>query len=226
MPAELPVDRALDEWATVVPAFLDGTVGRILETVEHRREGTVVYPAPDSLFRAMVLTPLSAVRVVILGQDPYHGSGQAHGLSFSVPEGIPAPPSLRNIFREITDDIYGGIPQQFSTNLTRWAVQGVLLLNTVLTVEQGRAGSHRGLGWETVTDQIIAAVSRACPHPVFMLWGAPARKKRALVDRDSCCLLEAPHPSPLSSYRGFFGCRHFSLANTWLEEHGLLPIRW
>jgi uracil-DNA glycosylase len=178
------------------------------------------------VLRALEAIPFGAVRVVIVGQDPYHGDGQADGLAFSVAEEVQAPPSLRNIFREIADDIYGGDPPDLSTDLSRWAEQGVLLLNASLTVEAGKAGSHRKLGWMRLTDAIIKCLSAQRRHLVFMLWGRFAQSKVPLIDDGRHLILEAPHPSPLSAYRGFFGCGHFSRANAYLVEHGRTPITW
>ena len=168
-----------------------------------------IYPPGGQIFRAFDLCPFEDVRVVILGQDPYHGEGQAEGLAFSVPEGIDVPPSLRNILTEISSDL--GHPSQIvGGHLTPWCSQGVLLLNATLTVVAHEAGSHQGRGWETFTDQVISLLSRQREHLVFMLWGNYARCKRALIDRQKHLILEAPHPSPLSAHRGFFGCRHYS----------------
>lgn len=199
-----------------------------------KRARKVVYPRGRDIFAALDATPLPRVKVVIIGQDPYHGPGQAHGLCFSVPPGVPAPPSLVNIFREIDtdmadDDVPGGrrdgaVPAGRAC-LAPWARQGVLLLNSVLTVVQHRAGSHRGRGWETFTDRIVEVVGGEREHVVFMLWGAYARRKGEAVDTSRHLVLTAPHPSPLSA-SGFFGCRHFSRANAWLVEHGLLPVNW
>lgn len=183
-----------------------------------------IYPPPQLIFNAFAHCPFTQVQVVILGQDPYHGPGQAHGLSFSVPDGVAIPPSLQNIYKEIASDI--GTPPPQSGNLERWATQGVLLLNSTLTVEAGRPGSHQSLGWERFTDAVIATVSREHTNVVFMLWGAFARSKKALIDTNLHCVLEAPHPSPLSAHRGFFGCRHFSQCNHYLVEHGKSPIDW
>lgn len=183
-----------------------------------------VYPGAGSVYRALELTPLAAVRVVILGQDPYHGPGQAHGLAFSVPAGVAPPPSLRNVFRELADDL--GVPIPRSGCLEPWAHRGVLLLNTVLTVRAGQAGSHAGRGWERFTDRVIAAVS-ARPEPVaFLLWGNPARAKRKLVDRTRHPVVESAHPSPLSAHRGFLGSRPFSRANALLLAAGHEPVDW
>lgn len=184
-----------------------------------------VYPPGGQIFRAFDLCPFDKVRVVILGQDPYHGVGQAEGLAFSVPEGVEVPPSLRNILTEISSDL--GVPSQIvGGHLTPWCAQGVLLLNATLTVVAHQAGSHQGRGWETFTDRVISLLSSQREHLVFMLWGNYARRKRALIDRQKHLILEAPHPSPLSAHRGFFGCRHFSKANAYLEQHGYAPIRW
>lgn len=182
------------------------------------------YPAQDQLFAAFRLTPLERVRVVILGQDPYHGAGQAHGLSFSVPDGIKPPPSLRNIYKEIAASYGGALPG--SGNLTRWATQGVLLLNTVLSVRPEQAASHQGQGWEDVTDAAIRTVSDTCRDTVFMLWGSHAQKKKSLIDAARHLVLEAPHPSPLSAHRGFLGCGHFVQANDYLQRKGLTSIDW
>ena len=189
------------------------------------QSGRAIYPPAGQIFRALDLCPLDRVRVVILGQDPYHGPGQAEGLAFSVPPGIAVPPSLVNIKREIADDL--GRPSIITDGeLLPWVEQGVLLLNTTLTVRSGEAASHQGLGWETFTDAVIQLVSQRCDHVVFLLWGSPARRKAAMIDTTRHCILEAPHPSPLSAHRGFFGCRHFSRANTYLQQQGLAPIQW
>ena len=182
------------------------------------------YPPARLVFNAFDLCPFDRVKVVIIGQDPYHEPGQAHGLSFSVQDGVPFPPSLQNIFKEISDDL--GKPVPPSGNLTRWAQQGVLLLNATLTVRAHQANSHNGHGWGQFTDAVIKAVD-AKPEPVvFLLWGTPAGRKSELLTNRSHLVLKAPHPSPLSAYRGFFGCRHFSAANRYLTEHGLSPIDW
>ena len=183
-----------------------------------------IYPHSSDWFRAFELTPLDEVRVVILGQDPYHGPGQAHGLCFSVREGIKPPPSLVNIYKELAQDL--GVTPVNHGHLEAWARQGVLLLNTSLTVEEGNAGSHRGKGWETFTDRAIQTVSAEAPPCVFLLWGSHARQKKALVDQGRHLVLESPHPSPLSAHRGFFGNHHFSRANAFLAEHGRSPVDW
>ena len=189
--------------------------------------GKRIYPPRGQRLRALELTPLDAVKVVILGQDPYHGAGQAHGLSFSVPEGVKVPPSLVNIYKELESDL--GIPRATHGNLEHWARQGVLLLNNALTVEEARAGSHQNLGWEAITDAAVAAVAARREPTVFLLWGSHARNKAARVPdlRDGRHLvLTAPHPSPLSAHSGFLGCRHFSRANAFLEEQGRGAIDW
>jgi uracil-DNA glycosylase len=192
--------------------------------LQRKRAGAVVYPPGPLIFNALDSTPFDQVKVVVLGQDPYHGPGQAHGLCFSVREGVPPPPSLVNIFRELGDDI--GCQAPASGDLQAWADQGVLLLNAVLTVERGRAGAHQGKGWERFTDRIVSELNDGRDGLVFMLWGSYALKKGAVIDRDRHLVLTAPHPSPLSAHRGFFGCRHFSKANAWLEQRGMAPIRW
>jgi uracil-DNA glycosylase len=183
-----------------------------------------VYPPPKFVFHALELCPFEKVRVVILGQDPYHGAGQAHGLSFSVPEGIRVPPSLQNIYKEIASDLGKSIPS--SGNLEHWAEQGVLLLNATLTVHSGRPASHQGWGWETFTDAIIKTISDQKEHVVFLLWGNYARAKKSLIDNTKHLILEAPHPSPFSANSGFFGSKHFSQTNTYLEKYKQTPIDW
>ena len=192
--------------------------------VEERGKGRAIFPQSSNWFRALDLCPLERVRVVILGQDPYHGEGQAHGLCFSVPPHVRPPPSLKNIFKELQSDL--GIRPSPHGFLEHWARQGVLLLNSVLTVEVGRPASHRERGWERFTDAVVQLVN-AKPEPVvFMLWGSYAQKKAGFVDASRHLVLKAPHPSPLSAHGGFFGCRHFSQANAFLEERGLAPIDW
>lgn len=192
--------------------------------LQRKRNGAVIYPPGKLIFNALDSTPFDQVRVVIIGQDPYHGPGQAHGLCFSVPQGVRPPPSLANIYREITEDIGGFEPTH--GNLQAWAGQGVLLLNAVLTVERGLANAHQGKGWERFTDRIVDELNRHGENLVFMLWGSYAQKKGAAIDRNRHLVLAAPHPSPLSAHRGFFGCRHFSQANEWLARQGRQPIDW
>ena len=177
------------------------------------------------MFHAFCRTAFDQVKVVIVGQDPYHGKGQAHGLAFSVPQGVIAPPSLRNILREVADDTKKN-PETQTTDLSAWAGQGVLLMNTLLTVEEAKPMSHRNLGWEALTSQAILELSRQRDHLVFLLWGSKAQALSPLVDSAKHLILAAAHPSPLSAYRGFFGCRHFSKANAWLESRRLVPVRW
>jgi len=192
--------------------------------VTRKRHQAVIYPPGAQIFNALNSTPFEQVRVVILGQDPYHGPGQAHGLCFSVQPGVRIPPSLANIYREIQDDL--GIAPPHHGYLQSWAEQGVLLLNAVLTVERGQAGSHQGKGWETFTDVVVQLLNDEADGLVFMLWGSYALQKGAVINRRKHLVLTAPHPSPLSAHRGFLGCRHFSSANKYLEQRQKLPIDW
>ena len=192
--------------------------------VQKRRAEVRVFPEEKNVFNALKLTPFESVKVVILGQDPYHGFGQAHGLSFSVQKGTPLPPSLKNIYKELQEDIGGELP--IEGDLSHWAKQGVLLLNTVLTVEEGNANSHKGKGWERLTNRLIESLNEL-KHPViFILWGKPAQDKEKLITNPNHVLLKAPHPSPLSAYRGFFGSKPFSKVNDILIQQGQTPIRW
>lgn len=192
--------------------------------IQKRKAEVRVFPEEKNVFNALELTPFESVKVVILGQDPYHGFGQAHGLSFSVQKGIPLPPSLKNIYKELQEDIGGDLPTE--GDLTHWAKQGVLLLNTVLTVEEGNANSHKGMGWERLTNRLIESLNEL-KHPViFILWGKPAQDKEKLITNPNHVILKAPHPSPLSAYRGFFGSKPFSKVNDILIQHGQTPIRW
>lgn len=197
---------------------------QLQEFVAAERERHAVYPPDEEVFAALHLTPLEQVKVVILGQDPYHGPGQAHGLCFSVRHGTAVPPSLRNIFTELQDDT--GVVPPADGDLTPWAKQGVLLLNTTLTVRAGQAGSHQGKGWETFTDQVIRAVNAKPETVVFVLWGNPARRKAELIDRSRHVVIESPHPSPLSAHRGFFGSKPFTRANEALAAAGREPVDW
>ena len=183
-----------------------------------------VYPKPKDLFNAFKSCPYDKVAVVILGQDPYHGQGQAHGMSFSVCDGVSIPPSLQNIFKEIESDL--GVVVYDSGDLTRWAVQGVFLLNAILTVEKNSPASHKGIGWEKFTDAVIQLLSSEKEKLVFLLWGNYAKQKAQYIDSDKHLVLTAPHPSPFSANSGFFGCKHFSKANTYLQKHGKQPINW
>lgn len=191
---------------------------------ERRSAGAHIYPPPRDWFSALWYTPPQRVAVVVLGQDPYHNPGQAHGLCFSVPPGVAVPPSLHNIYKELNADL--GIAPSTHGSLIAWARRGVLLLNSVLTVEQGRAGAHQGRGWEQFTDALVERLAQRHEHLVFMLWGSYAQKKGARIDQRRHCVLRAPHPSPLSAHRGFFGCGHFSAANAYRESHGLQPLDW
>ncbi|MEC5343000.1 uracil-DNA glycosylase [Brenneria populi] len=192
---------------------------------KERAAGKTIYPPQKDVFNAFRYTELHQVKVVILGQDPYHGPNQAHGLSFSVRPGVPAPPSLVNIYKELANDIPGFVIPNHGF-LQSWAQQGVMLLNTVLTVEAGQAHSHANLGWETFTDRVIAALNENREGIVFLLWGSHAQKKGNIIDRQRHHVLKAPHPSPLSAHRGFLGCKHFSQANQLLEKQGIAPIDW
>ena len=199
---------------------------RALSAFLRRRiaDGARIHPGPPDIFAAFDATPFDAVKVVILGQDPYHGPGQAHGLCFSVRPGVAVPPSLQNIFKEQQRDLGLSIPA--NGDLRPWARQGVLLLNSVLTVEEGQAGSHQGRGWEGFTDHVVEVLDRERDGLVFMLWGSYAQAKGKVIDARRHCVLRAPHPSPLSAHRGFMGCGHFSTANAWLAKRGLAPIDW
>lgn len=196
----------------------------IKEFLVEEKQKFTVYPPGSLIFNAFNLTPFHAVRVVIIGQDPYHGAGQAHGLCFSVPRGTSAPPSLVNIFKEINEDL--GIPMPKHGNLEKWARQGVLLLNATLTVRANQAGSHQKKGWETFTDEVISQLSKQRVGLVFLLWGKFAQDKDSLIDTQKHYILKAAHPSPYSAYNGFFGCRHFSRTNEILRRHGLPEIDW
>ena len=192
--------------------------------VKNEYNTRVVYPPADDIFNALHLTPLKDVKVLILGQDPYHEVNQAHGLCFSVLPGNQTPPSLQNIYKELHDDLGCNIPN--NGYLSKWAEQGVLLLNTVLTVRAHQAFSHKGKGWETFTDRIIEALNKQDRPIVYMLWGSPAQAKASMLDNPQHLILKAPHPSPLSAYRGFFGCKHFSKCNEFLKAHDIEPIDW
>lgn len=192
--------------------------------LQRKRAGAVIYPPGGQIFNALNFTPFKEVKVVILGQDPYHGHGQAHGLCFSVQDGVDIPPSLINIYKELESDL--GVARPANGNLQCWADQGVLLLNAVLTVEHGQAGSHQGKGWEQFTDRIVSELNSGRESLVFLLWGGYAKKKGSVIDRSRHLVLTAPHPSPLSAHRGFLGCRHFSKANQWLKRHNKSSIEW
>ena len=214
-----------ESWKMVLKEEFQKPYFETLKTflVEEKKLHTI-YPSGQNIFAAFEHTPFESVEVVILGQDPYHGVGQAHGLSFSVQDGVPHPPSLQNIFKELKDDLGCNIPK--SGNLTAWAKQGVFLLNTVLTVRASEANSHRNQGWENFTDAVIKTLSTQKEHLVFILWGSPAGAKASLIDGKKHLILRAPHPSPLSSYRGFFGSKPFSKSNDYLVAKGKKPIDW
>ena len=214
-----------NDWAEKLSAeYRKPYYRELFQFVKEEYSKVVVYPPSEDIFNAMHLTPLSKVKCVVLGQDPYHEPGQAHGLCFSVKPDIKIPPSLENIYKELHDDVGFEIPNH--GYLEEWAKQGVLLLNTVLTVQAHRAFSHRGKGWEQFTDAIIRTVNEIDRPVVFLLWGKPAQEKKALLNNPKHLILEAPHPSPLSAYRGFFGCRHFSKANEFLVRNGETPVDW
>lgn len=217
--------RIEESWRTVLHEIFDKKYFKDLVTFVKSEYATqTVYPPGKYIFNAFDQCPLDDVKVVILGQDPYHGPGQAHGLSFSVRPGVPFPPSLLNIFKEIKSDL--GIDMPPNGDLTRWAKQGVFLLNATLTVRAGQAGSHQKHGWEEFTDSVIHTISEKRSHVVFLLWGAYAGKKAELIDQHKHLILKAPHPSPLSAHRGFLGCKHFSKANAYLQSKGIEPIKW
>ena len=214
-----------DSWKQELKAEFEKDYFRsLVDFIKQEYAATQVFPPGNEIFAAFDATPFDKVKVVILGQDPYHGERQANGLCFSVNDGIQMPPSLLNIFKEIKADIGTEIPA--SGNLERWARQGVLLLNATLTVRAHQAASHQGHGWETFTDAVIERLATSREHLVFMLWGSYAIKKGAFIDRTRHLVLTSPHPSPLSAHRGFFGNHHFSRANTYLQQHGMEPINW
>lgn len=214
------------DWMTHIGGEFDKPYMKSLREflLAEKAAGQVIYPKGDEIFNALNTTAFHDVKVVIIGQDPYHGAGQAHGLSFSVRDGVRLPPSLQNIYKEIIAEYGGNMPR--SGNLTGWARQGVLLLNATLTVRDSAAGSHQNKGWEDFTDAVIRAVNDAHEHVVFLLWGSYAQKKGAFIDRKKHYVLDAPHPSPLSAHRGFLGCGHFKKANDYLTAHGRAPIEW
>jgi uracil-DNA glycosylase len=221
--------RSIDlepSWLAPLAAEFDQSYMQELRAflLAEKRSGKRVYPPGKELFNAFNCTPLDKVKVVILGQDPYHGQGQAHGLCFSVRPGVRVPPSLQNIYKEIQAEL--GLPIPAHGHLTAWAEQGVLLLNSVLSVEAEWAASHQGKGWEIFTDRVIEVINREREGVVFMLWGSYAQRKGAIIDGRRHCVLKAPHPSPLSAHRGFFGCGHFIAANRYLEGRGITPIDW
>jgi uracil-DNA glycosylase len=220
------VERPVPTWAEILASEREAPYFKsILEFVEkERKSGKIIFPANGDIFNAIKFTPFDQIKVVVIGQDPYHGPGQAHGLSFSVRPGVAPPPSLVNIFKELREDL--GIPIPNSGCLEPWAKQGVLLLNAVLTVESGKPQSHADIGWEKFTDAVVSSINAHLLGIVFLLWGSPAQKKGATISRERHHVLRAPHPSPLSAHRGFMGCKHFSQANALLEQQGKTPIDW
>lgn len=218
--------KLADSWKQFLqPEFQQPYMTSLREfLLTEKQKGKVIYPAGSEIFNALNSTPFDNVKVVILGQDPYHGPGQAHGLCFSVRPGVPLPPSLKNIYKEIAGDL--GIAPARTGCLQSWAEQGVLLLNAVLTVESGLAASHQGKGWEKFTDRVVALLNEKREHLVFLLWGSYAQRKGEIIDRSRHLVLESVHPSPLSASRGFFGNQHFSRANHYLIEHGQMAIDW
>ena len=223
MPASIKLN---DDWKTpLLPVLQSNTMAMLRRFLQAElAAGKTIYPPMGQIFAALDATPLAQVKVVILGQDPYPGANQAHGLSFSVLPGIAVPRSLKNIYQELKLDL--GIQPRHHGNLMAWAKQGVLLLNAVLTVEANQINSHKGRGWEQFTDAVISLVNETIPHAVFMLWGKQAQEKGARVDSNRHLVLKAPHPSPMSAHQGFFGCGHFRLANEYLIQKGLTPINW
>lgn len=217
--------KIAQDWKDILaPEFEKSYFEQLTHFVRDEYAAHRVYPRGSNIFRAFDKCPFDKLKVVIIGQDPYHGPGQAHGLCFSVADGVPFPPSLQNIFKEVHADTGAEIP--LSGNLDRWAEQGVLLLNAVLTVREHEAASHAGKGWETFTDAVVRAVAERKEGVVYMLWGSYAQRKGAIADPTKNLILKAVHPSPLSAYRGFLGCRHFSQANAYLKSIGKAPILW
>jgi len=206
------------------PEFKKPYYAKLYKTIREEYSTKQIFPPADEIFTAFEMTPLSDVKVVIIGQDPYHGDGQAHGLCFSVKPDVETPPSLVNMYKELNSDLGCYIPN--NGYLTKWAKQGVLMLNTVLTVRAHQANSHRGIGWEEFTDAAIRILNEQDRPIVYLLWGKPAQMKKSMLNNPKHLILEAPHPSPLSAYRGFFGCQHFSKTNQFLKENGLEPVDW
>ncbi|MVP02400.1 uracil-DNA glycosylase [Paenibacillus lutrae] len=219
------MSELINDWREYLQAeFEKPYYGDLMQFLAEEYREHTIYPERKDIFNALNYTPFKSVKVVILGQDPYHGPGQAHGLSFSVKPGIPLPPSLRNMFKELREDLGCDLPG--SGYLKPWADQGVLLLNTVMTVRAGEANSHKGKGWETFTDKVIETISLKTDPVLFILWGSHAQSKIKLIDTSRHGVLRSPHPSPLSAHRGFLGSRPYSKANAWLEEKGLSPVDW
>ena len=215
----------LGDWnEPLAPLFADERYQKIRDFLKHEYSHCIVYPDMYDIFNCFRFTPYSEVKVVLLGQDPYHNEGQAHGLCFSVKDGVPKPPSLENMLKELKSDL--GFSAPVSGNLTKWAKEGVLLMNTALTVREHQANSHANCGWSWFTDSVISLLSKQKEHLVFILWGGNARRKASLIDRRMHMILECAHPSPLSAYNGFFGCRHYSKTNEYLKSVGKTPINW
>ncbi len=215
----------LGDWnEPLAPLFADERYQKIRDFLKHEYSHCIVYPDMYDIFNCFRFTPYSEVKVVLLGQDPYHNEGQAHGLCFSVKDGVPKPPSLENMLKELKSDL--GFSAPVSGNLTKWAKEGVLLMNTALTVREHQANSHANCGWSWFTDSVISLLSKQKEHLVFILWGGNARRKASLIDRRKHMILECAHPSPLSAYNGFFGCRHYSKTNEYLKSVGKTPINW
>ena len=215
----------LGDWnEPLAPLFADERYQKIRDFLKHEYSHCIVYPDMYDIFNCFRFTPYSEVKVVLLGQDPYHNEGQAHGLCFSVKDGVPKPPSLENMLKELKSDL--GFSAPVSGNLTEWAKEGVLLMNTALTVREHQANSHANCGWSWFTDSVISLLSKQKEHLVFILWGGNARRKASLIDRRKHMILECAHPSPLSAYNGFFGCRHYSKTNEYLKSVGKTPSNW
>ena len=215
----------LGDWnEPLAPLFADERYQKIRDFLKHEYSHCIVYPDMYDIFNCFRFTPYSEVKVVLLGQDPYHNEGQAHGLCFSVKDGVPKPPSLENMLKELKSDL--GFSAPVSGNLTKWAKEGVLLMNTALTVREHQANSHANCGWSWFTDSVISLLSKQKEHLVFILWGGNARRKASLIDRRKHMILECAHPSPLSAYNGFFGCRHYSKTNEYLKSVGKTPLNW
>ncbi len=215
----------LGDWnEPLAPLFADERYQKIRDFLKHEYSHCIVYPDMYDIFNCFRFTPYSEVKVVLLGQDPYHNEGQAHGLCFSVKDGVPKPPSLENMLKELKSDL--GFSAPVSGNLTKWAKEGVLLMNTALTVREHQANSHANCGWSWFTDSVISLLSKQKEHLVFILWGGNARRKASLIDRRKHMILECAHPSPLSAYNGFFGCKHYSKTNEYLKSVGKPPINW
>ena len=222
----LPVDSISKDWLTHLQGeFSEPYMQELIQFLEEeKRQNKTIFPEFEDIFSAFSITPLKKVKVVIFGQDPYHGQGQAHGLAFSVKPGVKIPPSLRNMYKELETDI--GFETPDHGHLIKWAEQGVLLLNAVLTVEEAKAGSHQKKGWEKFTDKVVQTLNDECEDLIFILWGSHAHKKGKNIDTDKHHIIKGPHPSPLSAYRGFFGCKHFSQTNEYLKSKGAKPIDW